>query len=368
MTLRIHFTAQDLARTRIAHDPRPLVELAIAVRLLQERSHPARFGTWRRTALSRLSPNTRMLFPLIPATGWSVDFLTPADPGHPDTLLDKVRATPTRQIREDLNLWAAHQTSVPAWTRELDEDRGLQRQLVDTVEHAHREIIRPYWPEIVSLAAADHALRMRQLAEGGMDRVLSGLNPPRIRWRHPTLELKMASGMSGDIKLEGRGLLLIPSLFGSDCSTINDAAEPQPWVTYPIRTDDRPVLSAMATAAALTTVPRSLSALLGRTRATVLCVITDRPGCTTTELAEHAGISPASASEHATVLRSANLITTARHRNTALHAPTPAGTALLNSQLPSPQLPSSTAAHPTAAHPTAAYPAAAYPAAPGGVR
>ncbi|WP_267243077.1 winged helix-turn-helix domain-containing protein [Streptomyces sp. PR69] len=77
--------------------------------------------------------------------------------------------------------------------------------------------------------------------------------------------------------------------------------------------------------------PSSLSALLGRTRATVLWVIADHPGSTTTELAQLAGISLASASEHATVLRSANLISTARHRNTALHTATAAGLTLLNS-------------------------------------
>ncbi|WP_156723338.1 ArsR/SmtB family transcription factor [Streptomyces apocyni] len=331
MTLRIHFTAQDLARTRIAKDPRPLMELGVAIRLLQERSHPARFGAWRRTALSRLSPNTRMLFPLIPSTGWSVDFLTPVDQGDPEVLLDKMRATPTWQIREELSLWAAHQKSVPAWTRHLESDEDLRRRVIDTVERAHREVIAPYWSEIVSLADADHALRVRHLAEGGMDQALAALNPRYIRWNAPTLELTMASCISGDLHLNGRGLLLIPTLFGSECPVIHDSAEPQPWLTYPIRIDDRQVLTPVTTASTLTTAPRSLSALLGKTRATVLCVITDRPGCTTTELAEYVGISPASASEHATVLRSANLISTARHRNTALHTPTPAGMTLLNS-------------------------------------
>jgi hypothetical protein len=42
------------------------------------------------------------------------------------------------------------------------------------------------------------------------------------------------------------------------------------------------------------------------------------------------GIAPASASEHASTLRAAKLITTARHRNTVLRTPTPLGIALLN--------------------------------------
>ncbi|MER5935146.1 winged helix-turn-helix domain-containing protein [Streptomyces sp. NPDC002054] len=58
----------------------------------------------------------------------------------------------------------------------------------------------------------------------------------------------------------------------------------------------------------------TLSTLLGRTRAVVLCVIADHPACTTTQLAQRAGISPASASEHATTLRGAGLTALTRER------------------------------------------------------
>ncbi|WP_306959389.1 winged helix-turn-helix domain-containing protein [Streptomyces afghaniensis] len=74
----------------------------------------------------------------------------------------------------------------------------------------------------------------------------------------------------------------------------------------------------------------AVTALLGRTRAAVLHTIAEHPGCTTKELAFHTGIAPASASEHASTLRAAKLITTSRHRNTALHTPTPLGIALLD--------------------------------------
>ncbi|MGW8990152.1 hypothetical protein ACWGRF_09545 [Streptomyces zhihengii] len=75
MPLRIHFTAEDLARTRLAEGLRPMLELDIAVRLLQEGSHPTRFGPWRRESFRRLSPGARGLFDLIPPTGWTVGFL-----------------------------------------------------------------------------------------------------------------------------------------------------------------------------------------------------------------------------------------------------------------------------------------------------
>jgi hypothetical protein len=40
MPLRICFTTEDMARTHIAEAPRPLIELNIALRQLQEGSHP----------------------------------------------------------------------------------------------------------------------------------------------------------------------------------------------------------------------------------------------------------------------------------------------------------------------------------------
>ncbi|MER5968430.1 winged helix-turn-helix domain-containing protein [Streptomyces sp. NPDC002055] len=71
-------------------------------------------------------------------------------------------------------------------------------------------------------------------------------------------------------------------------------------------------------------------ALLGRTRAVVLCVIADHPACTTTQLAQRARISPASASEHATTLRSAGLTTLTRERKAVLHTLTHLGLTLLS--------------------------------------
>jgi DNA-binding transcriptional ArsR family regulator len=71
----------------------------------------------------------------------------------------------------------------------------------------------------------------------------------------------------------------------------------------------------------------ALARLVGRTRAAVLFAARTRP--TTSELAQRVGISAASASEHATVLREAGLITTHRHRNTVRHTLTRIGVDLL---------------------------------------
>ena len=74
---------------------------------------------------------------------------------------------------------------------------------------------------------------------------------------------------------------------------------------------------------------QSLVALLGRTRAAVLGAVV--AGCTTTTgLAGRVGVSLASASQHATVLRNAGLITTRRIDCAVEHTPTALGVALLH--------------------------------------
>ena len=55
--------------------------------------------------------------------------------------------------------------------------------------------------------------------------------------------------------------------------------------------------------------------------------------CTTSQLAARLGVSPGSASQHASILRESGLITTRRVRNCALYSVTPLGMALLGGRL-----------------------------------
>lgn len=150
-----------------------------------------------------------------------------------------------------------------------------------------------------------------------------------MRWNPPTLEIRMLNGVDVDLHLKGQGIILAPSAFGAR-TTVDDGA-PQPVITYPAG-HDQPLLRA-TTFAPHPDLHRSspaVPALLGRTRAAVLNTIAEHPGCSTKELATLAGIAPATASEHATVLREAGLITTGRDRNAVFHNPTDLDLALLN--------------------------------------
>jgi DNA-binding transcriptional ArsR family regulator len=73
---------------------------------------------------------------------------------------------------------------------------------------------------------------------------------------------------------------------------------------------------------------RALGALVGNTRAAVLGAVGD--GCSTSDLARRVQVSPAAASQHASILREAGLIVSTRDRNQVVHTLTPLGVALLN--------------------------------------
>jgi DNA-binding transcriptional ArsR family regulator len=323
---RIHFTSQDLARTRVASLSMPFVELAMAARAFQDRSQPARFDGWRRRVRTRsLTDGARMVLSLYPSVGFSPTFLTPADTGTAEEIVENVRATPRKAIRSEMAAIAERQP-VPSWARQLPDDRALYEEVCSGVGSLYSLLLEPYWDSITDLFTADRSVRMRQLLTGGVENLLCQANPQWLRWAPPVLELQMPNGIEADLFLEGQGVMLVPSVFRAH-SMVDADTLPQPMVSYPAGVDD-PVhrLGALAPGQGSTAV----SALLGSTRAAVLSVIAEHPGCSTKELAAFAGISPPSASEHATVLRQAGLVHTRRHRNVALHSATHLGIALLN--------------------------------------
>ncbi|MEU5686511.1 ArsR family transcriptional regulator [Streptomyces venezuelae] len=332
MVYRIHFTVEDLARTRVWPRSLPLMELGAAVRTLQEPGHGVRFRAWRRHALAGLRPDAAMVLELIRTRRWAPDFLTRAEAGSPEEVLERVRATPRARIRDDL-AQAAADRPLPSWTRHLADDRDLFQQLCDSLDHTYRVLLSPHWQRITSNATAEAGMRTRQALAGGLEHLLTVANPRCMRWSAPVLDVALASGLEGDLHLEGRGLLLVPSYFAPRWSAVCTACQPQPVLTYPANSP-----SDAASFIACPPPPAhdrgagssSLAALLGHTRAAVLTSIGEHPGCSTNELARLSGTAPPTASRHAATLRGAGLVRTARHRNTVLHTLTALGANLLD--------------------------------------
>ncbi|OIV36333.1 hypothetical protein BIV57_16965 [Mangrovactinospora gilvigrisea] len=349
MPLRIHFTADDLARVRLAADPDALWELVLSLAQLQsarvpgalpphhrawaERSrrrlaahrphapHRARHGAVRRPPHPELRGAVRLLAGLVPPRGSFPDFLTPADGGRFGAGLESVRALPAARLRADLAEVFTGARRADRFALHLaDGDREARSALETALTVYQHELISPHARAMDAAVRRDRALRGRDLAHGGVQRLLARLPHP-IRWRAPVLET--AYPVDRDLFLEGRGLLLIPSFFCTVHPVSLIDPELPPVLVYPAQGEDAP------TPAARPAELGGLAALMGPTRATALAALAETP-CSTSELAQRLAASPGTASKHASVLRDAGLVASVRQGPAVLHTLTRLGRELLS--------------------------------------
>jgi hypothetical protein len=313
--LRVHFSAEDLSRVRVAPGPDPMWEILLSLHVLRQRSATPVFGTWRANVRTTLPDDTRWLMQLAPPVGYSPDFLTPtAGACALDAGIDAVLSTPVESLRADLAQLDGQRLD-PRTHLLATGDVATLDSLGDALRAYHRHALAPIWDEVRAVVDADRAVRARSFLDGGCEGMLAGLHPT-ISWTPPVLTIE-SRFPHRDVHLHGQGLVLVPSYFCWERPIMLRDQRRTPVLVYPIARDLH-VTSAGK---------RSLEALLGRTRAAALGVIAG--GCTTTELARRLGISAASASAHASVLRDAGLAVAQRHRNSVLHTASALGVELL---------------------------------------
>jgi DNA-binding transcriptional ArsR family regulator len=301
---RIHFTAVDIAKTRLKTSAGPLIETAFAYGLLG-RGVPPAYARWRKQVSKRLPS-----WPRLRSGGVSVV-------NDPETLLDLIEHSGSQGILGGDTADAAGQDALVAQLSAYREAAGLSE--------VWQAAIAPYWDHMEAYLQVECEARGRVVMAGGVGLLLATLHP-KIRWHAQVLEIP--GGPDEDIFLDRRGLVLTPSVFlnhrpaqltgkRSEGGELVLAFAAPPDVQRTANLWDEPDDSA-----------QSLGALVGQTRAAALRVL--RATCTTSQLAHRLGISAAGASQHTTVLRQTGLITTRRIRNTVLHTVTPLGLALLD--------------------------------------
>ncbi|MEV6634923.1 winged helix-turn-helix domain-containing protein [Actinoplanes sp. NPDC051470] len=326
---RLHFTAEDLARTRITAGAGPFAETVMAAERLRQRLPTSEFRAWRAHVNGHLGQRTRVLANVFPRDANGIDFgalvgpLTSFEEG-----LDRLLGVPPASFRAELS-WHNRRHRLTTWSKSLaDADPRPRRELVEALASLHDAAVRPYWAHIDARIRADRAARALEIVEAGLEHLFATLCPAHIRWRHPILEVDTPLGCDADVHLGGRGLVLTPSVFTGSL----------PFLSFDLANADAPanlaypVLTDLVTARRLWTVDRPadpLAALLGRTRSVILDRIAD--GCGTVELARRVGISSASVSHHTAVLRNNGLISTRRDGASVIHTVTSLGAALLDS-------------------------------------
>jgi DNA-binding transcriptional ArsR family regulator len=327
MALRIHFTGEDLARTRIIPTFGPLAETMWALSMLRcPGPQPVLFGGWREQVSQPLTHAIRPLAAMIPRGSLGVDLSTPT--GAAATIeqgIEALRTVPLDRLRTEMEFFDRWR-KLPDAAWKMTRDGDPRRELAAAAAAAYEALVEPYWKRIRAHLEAEQAARGRILMHGGVEQLLATLQGPQVRWNPPVLELPARD--DGDLHLRGRGIVLVPSMFFGPvpallCDPDEDAAA-VPTLVFAAARDPGSCLHLWSG----TRAPRSaLNALVGRTRAAALTSVAD--GCTTTELARRVGVSLAAASQHATVLRDAGLITTRRQGSAVRHALTSLGAELL---------------------------------------
>ena len=317
--LHFVFGVEDLARLRLAISP--AWELVHSLVALREPSLAALHVPWLRTLDGALGDiDVRSVIPLVPARGYSPDFLTPPPRGPLGDIEDElatIRATPIREVRREMAIFRRVHRAVKIAEPWLEHPRRELNRLCDTLEAFWERALAPVWPRVRALLEADVAHRARQLTTGGPADLFDDLHQ-EIRWAGDRASVGIP--FDGVEVLDGRGLLLMPSAFAWLRPWAITLAPWQPTVVYPARGvatlwEDEPPA------------PGGLSPVLGRTRASMLVALA--APVSTTELARRLSVTPGAISQHLTALRAAGLVTSRREGRSVLYVRTPTADALV---------------------------------------
>lgn len=279
---------------------------------------------WRGPAREMFTSGARPLLALAPTRRfvYLLDVLT-ADPQeafqrvYEDPSAEKVRAN-AEQVRR-MNLG-----SVPIWPVHLQESAPAQEELVRALRSFHSVCIAPRWSQATGRFHEDLLTRTSLLRSQGVATVLNTLSP---HMHLSGLTLKSAYPWERHVRLNGRGLVLMPSAFWTGYPVIT-------WVDggldYVLIYPARPFAEERGQSRDARTTARardSLATLLGPTRAAVVRAL--RRPLTTGALASQVGISLSSASRHAAALHACGLVISERQGKVVVHRLSDLGSALL---------------------------------------
>lgn len=325
MALELRLGTADVASLRFARSP--MWETMEALRAVRDPRRQAYHLSWLRSIDHRaVEPAVRTLRPLVTSPGFTPDFLIPI-PSGPTTEIDDdlatVAATPMDVVTRELRMSLYSRRANPEVAGEVrallaDPAAALQR-IVAAQRTCWEQLVRPYWAAIDDLLAGDIAHRAALLAGAGLAAVLNGLHAD-VSWAGGVLTFGgWAHGYTDDV--QGRGLVLVPSVFVWPHVVALTDPPWQPTVAYPARGVGTvwPPSSGRSAGA--------LGDLLGASRARLLREL-DAEASTST-IARRLGLGLPTTSVHLRVLRAAGLVAARRGGREVLHRRTALGAALV---------------------------------------
>jgi DNA-binding transcriptional ArsR family regulator len=329
MKKRLHLSTLDLTRTRFAFSP--LFETAMGFGVMHDPSRHAIHLPWiceARDATEHLEFEFLKTLVRVPGcNGYIPDFLTPppvtALPEFADEIQTMLSTNPEIVRREVKRTWE-DQSELPKTAQIfIDDPQAALKHLGSELQEFWKLTLELHWTKIRALLESDVLARARNLALGGAQALFLDLNP-LARYQDGVLELdnSMCMNSPADIDLDGRGLLLMPSVFVFPKFMTILTPPWQPVLAYTPRGVANLWMNEPPPA------NQALEMLLGAGRSEVLLSL-ETPS-STLEVATRLGLASSSVSEHLGVLRQTGLVEPHRRGRSVYYSLSRTGCALLD--------------------------------------
>lgn len=319
--IEARFDREALTRVRFAISP--MWEMTRSVKALKDPAGSALHLPWIEQTLPRLAGlDLAPLLALQSAPEYHPDFVNPP-PSSPvvefEDELETMLATPDEQIVAEIRYAYQGEQLPEVLERFIERPRSAIEDLAALMREYWERAHADHWPRMRSLLEPDVLYRSRQIADGGTARLFCDLDPG-VSWSDGVLRID--GSCKGQMDVDERGLLLVPSVFVWPKVTALTLEPWQPTVVYPARG------VGMLWSPDECTAPEALERLVGRTRAALLSAL-DSPR-STTELAGELGLTAGGVSQHLAVLRDAGLVSGRRVARSVLYLRYEQGDALVD--------------------------------------
>jgi DNA-binding transcriptional ArsR family regulator len=310
----------DLTRLRFAYSP--LSEAINSLHMLHSgQVHPLHCR-WAETARKQLRDlDTTLLRAIVPPGG--AVLTPPLDLNGANTIKHELQLLadwPPSLLRAELEtLWQGH--PMPAAARQViaDGPAGVRRVAMALGTYWNAAIA-PHWDQMRAVLDADIAYRAQQVTLGGISALLNDLHP-RLQLRQSVIFINQTCNR--DYDLEGKGLLLIPSVFAGSHLMFDPGSLGLPSMVYRPRGLGTVWENNRTTPAA----GDPLSAFIGHARTAILRN-TELPR-TTTDLARELRLSSATISVHLSILKRCGMVSSWRSGRRVLYQRTPLASSIL---------------------------------------
>ena len=324
----------DLTQLRFAYSP---LEQAInSLHMLHSGQVDPLHRRWAETAREQLRDlDTTLLRAIV--SPQRVVLMPPLDLTGANTIDRQLRLLadwPPSLLRAELEaVWCG--LPMPAAARQvIAEGPAGARRVAMALGAYWNAAIAPHWDQMRAVLDAEIAYRAHQVTLGGVCAMLNDLHP-QLQLRQSVICINQTR--IRDYNLEGKGLLLIPSVFAGSRLMFDCGSLGLPSLVYRPRGLGTVWENNGTTPAA----GDPLSALIGHARTAILRSA-ELPR-TTTDLARGLGLSGATISVHLSILKRCGMVTSWRSGRRVLYQRTPLASSILSAVGNPPRVPPSSA-------------------------